>query len=412
MVTLTFYAICGLLLLFFLESYGYNVWKIEQSRCLQLRSQGVRNSQNIFRLSQTSTETRQDLQKIEIPSSQNEIQNIFNRIIDQGTNLFPVWVLSFSLLGFYFPHLFKWFVPFITPALMFTMLGMGMTLTIGDFKRVLHSWPYILVGFFAQYIIMPLTAYTVTKLFPLDVDIASGLILVGCAPGGTASNLVTLIARGDIPLSILMTTVSTVAAVFMTPLLVTKIIGKSIQLNSMDLVYSTMNVVLLPVLLGLFINTNFSSLAAKVSQFTPFLSVLLVACICGSISSLNHSILQKINGIQLITSIVLLHAMGFFAGYLFAKFFKANENQARTIRYRTRAFYPKISNLDSIFSIETGMQNSALAVVLAKHFPNPILSALPGAISATCHSLLGSILAALWRKYDNRKSKQKELPSV
>lgn len=299
--------------------------------------------------------------------------------LEKANNLFPLWVLSASLLGFAYPATLTWFVPYITPALTLTMIGMGMTLTLADFSRVLASWPYVLLGFVAQYLIMPLSAVFSAKFFNLPPDIASGLILVGCAPGGTASNLVTLIAKADLALSILMTTASTMAAVFMTPLLVTKYAGSIVAVKSADLVLSTLQVVLLPVVLGLFLNTKYPATSKRVSSVTPSLSVLLVALICGSISASNSHILRSINSLNLILSIVLLHSLGFGIGYVFAHAFRSGEERARTI------------------SIETGMQNSALAVVLAQHFPNPAMSALPGAISATCHSIIGSLLAAFWR---------------
>lgn len=315
-------------------------------------------------------------------------------LLEQATNLFPIWVFLFSAVGFWQPQLLQWFLPFVTPALTLTMIGMGMTLAIADFQRVAYSWQYVLLGFLAQYLIMPLSAYFSAKLFNLPPDIASGLILVGCAPGGTASNLVTLIAQADLALSILMTTASTVAAVFMTPFLVTRLAGGYVNIRSADLVISTLNVVLLPVLLGLFLNTNNPKLCQKVSTVTPSISVLLVSLICGSISASNSKIIHLINGWQLVGAIALLHSLGFAFGYLAARLLNAGEQRARTI------------------SIETGMQNSALAVVLAQHFPNPQMSSLPGAISATCHSVIGSILAAYWRWSSSRACQPKKQQSA
>jgi bile acid:Na+ symporter, BASS family len=320
----------------------------------------------------------------------NHVENKISikQLLNKFCNLFPLWVLSFSLMGFKFPTTLKWFLPFVTPALTITMVGMGMTLTLQDFKHVLKSWKFVLVGFVAQYLIMPCSAFLSAKIFNLPPDLASGLILVGCAPGGTASNLVTLIAKADLALSILMTMASTIAAVFMTPFLVTKLAGSFIQVKSSELVFSTCNVVLLPVLFGLFFNTKFPKASSAVSDYTPAMSVILVAMICGSISASNSHVVKYINGFQLILATILLHVLGFSVGYLFSKYlFQANEEQARTI------------------SIETGMQNSALAVVLAqKHFPNPMLSSLPGAISATCHSLIGSLLAAIWRSQNTKSN--------
>mmetsp|Transcript_8812 Transcript_8812/g.14667 ORF Transcript_8812/g.14667 Transcript_8812/m.14667 type:complete len:410 (-) Transcript_8812:855-2084(-) len=301
-------------------------------------------------------------------------------VLNTGTNLFPFWVLSFSILGFYRPSIFLWFVPYVTAALTLTMICMGMTLTLNDFNDVASSWRLVLLGFVAQYSIMPFSAALLSKAFALKSELASGLILVGCAPGGTASNLVTMIAEADLALSIMMTAASTVAAVVMTPLMVTRLAGSYVTIQASDLVKSTLSVVLLPVALGLLLNTNYPRVCTSVAGYTPFLSVLLVALICGSISASNSAIVNGVLSLKLIAAIISLHSMGFGVGYLFAKLCRAEDSQARTI------------------SIETGMQNSALAVVLARHFPNPQLCALPGALSATCHSIIGSILAALWRR--------------
>jgi len=299
--------------------------------------------------------------------------------LEAATNAFPLWVLASSIGGWLKPSLFQWFSPYVTQALAATMLFMGMTLTVNDFKRVAMMPQWVLFGFIAQFSIMPLASAASAKLWGLCPDLASGLILVGCAPGGTASNLVSLIAKADVALSVLMTMCSTVAAVVMTPLLTAKLAGGYVQIKASELVMSTLNVVLLPTTLGLVLNSAAPSVTKKVAEVTPFLSVLFVSAICGCISASNSGTAIKTIGLRLLGAILTLHSVGFALGYFFSKNLGATESRARTI------------------SIETGMQNSALAVVLAKHFPNPALSSLPGAISATVHSIIGSILASYWR---------------
>jgi bile acid:Na+ symporter, BASS family len=252
--------------------------------------------------------------------------------LNAATNLFPAWVLGFSMLGYKHPTSLKWFNPFITQALTLTMVGMGMTLSLEDFKNVLKSWRYVLVGFLAQYTVMPLASLFSARLFNLSPELTMGLILVGCAPGGTASNLVTMIAKADVALSILMTTTSTFAAVFMTPLLIMKLGERLVSIRPMDLVASAMNVVLFPVIFGLILNTRFPILCQQLSQITPFLSVLLVALICGSVSAANSHVLVHANGLKLLGAVLCLHTIGFGVGYLFAKLFRADEEQSRTIR--------------------------------------------------------------------------------
>ena len=305
----------------------------------------------------------------------------FDKVLSTITNLFPLWVISFSILGFQRPHWFLWFKKYITPALAATMLGMGMSLTVEDFVRVFKTPQYVAIGFLAQYSIMPLAAAGISRVLQLGPELAAGLILVGCAPGGTASNLVTMIAGADIALSVLMTAVSTVAAVFMTPLLTSWLAGSYVAIKASDLVLSTLQVVLAPVLAGLAINTFAPKVSQSVSRFTPILSVLLVSTICGTISASNKGVAIGMSAFKLIGGIVALHSFGFVLGYLAAIITGAGETRARTI------------------SIETGMQNSALAVVLAQHFPNPVLSSLPGALSATVHSVMGSLAAGYWRTH-------------
>ena len=314
-------------------------------------------------------------------SATSSFDSKFTKLLSTVTNLFPLWVISFSILGYQRPHWFLWFKKYITPALAATMLGMGMSLTVEDFVRVFKTPQYVAIGFLAQYSIMPLAAAGISRVLQLGPELAAGLILVGCAPGGTASNLVTLIAGADIALSVLMTAVSTVAAVVMTPLLTSWLAGSYVTIKASDLVLSTLQVVLAPVLGGLAINTFAPKVSKAVSRYTPIFSVLLVSTICGTISASNKGVALGMSAFKLVGGIVALHSLGFVLGYLAAYFTGAGETRARTI------------------SIETGMQNSALAVVLAQHFPNPVLSSLPGALSATVHSVLGSLAAGYWRSH-------------
>jgi len=301
-----------------------------------------------------------------------------DQFIDILTNAFPLWVFTFSVLGFRYPDMFRWFSPYIKVALGMTMTGMGMTLSLDDFKQV--DPKYITIGFLAQYTIMPFAAKFFSSLFSLSPDFSAGLILVGCAPGGTASNLVTLIGNCDVALSVLMTTFSTLAAFIMTPLMTSKLAGSFVQVRAYELVSSCLEVVLGPIFLGVGLNFKFPSFCRRVSRVTPLLSVVLVAMICATVSASNSGIPMGSVGVNLMSAVGCLHVTGFGLGYLIAKYIaRSGERKARTI------------------SIETGMQNSALAVVLAQHFSNPLSCALPGAISATTHSVIGSTLAAFWR---------------
>lgn len=227
--------------------------------------------------------------------------------------------------------------------------------------------------------VMPLSGYLVSKLLGLPSHFAAGLILVGCCPGGTASNIVTYIARGNVALSVVMTAASTFSSVVMTPFLTAKLAGQYIAVDAAGLFKSTLQVVLLPVLVGAFLNQYFQGLVRLVSPLMPPLAVATVAILCGNAIAQSSSVILM-SGRQVVLAVCLLHASGFFFGYALARLLGVDVSAARTI------------------SIEVGMQNSVLGVVLAnKHFGDP-LTAVPCAVSSVCHSIIGSALAGIWRR--------------
>ncbi|GMH46346.1 hypothetical protein TrRE_jg8568, partial [Triparma retinervis] len=284
------------------------------------------------------------------------------------TSLFPFFVLLSALLGYTNPETLTWFSKrdqVITTALGGIMVGMGMTLTTEDFKRVALNPKTVLFGVLCQFLFMPLSALTSSRIFSLPPPLFLGLTLVGCSPGGTASNLVALIARADVALSVLMTAASTVLASFLTPTLTKLICGSVISVDSGALFASTAKVVLLPVAGGMYLNQRFPGLSKSAGRFTPFSSVVLVSLICGSVVAQNAAVISSC-GFTLVKSVLLLHSLGFLLGYLSPLLSGYPPSACRTM------------------SIETGMQNSALAVVLANGMGVPE-AAIPGAVSATCH---------------------------
>lgn len=303
-----------------------------------------------------------------------------HRVASTATSAFPVFVLGAAFLGLYNPSAFTWFRPgFMAPALGITMLGMGLTLTFADFRRVLASPRRIFLGFMLQYTIMPFMAYMVSRYFGIPVDFAVGLCLVGSCPGGTASNVVTYLARADVPLSVAMTTASTLAAVVATPLLTKILLGTIVPVDAVGLLSSTVQVVLLPVMLGAALNQAFPKQVESLAPLAALSAVLLIAFICGSVIAQNAAAVLSA-GPQLLGAVVTLHAGGFLLGYTLAKALGLPERASRTT------------------SIEVGMQNSALGALLAtQHFVGNPLAAVPCAISACTHSVLGSLLASYWR---------------
>ena len=300
--------------------------------------------------------------------------------LERLANAFPFWVAAACGLALVEPRLFGWFNDrLIVTGLGLIMLGMGMTLTLADFARVASRPAAVVAGFVAQFMIMPLAGWGVARALDLPTPFAVGLILVGCCPGGTASNVVTYIARADVALSVTMTTCSTLAAVVLTPLLTQVLAGALVEVDTLGLLVSTLQVVVLPVAAGVALNRLAPAAVKLVLPAAPLASVVVIALVCGSVIGQNAAAVRE-SGPRLLVAIVLMHALGFALGYGFARAFGFPVVAARTI------------------SIETGMQNSGLGVVLArKHFAAEPLTAVPGAISALVHSVLGSLLAARWR---------------
>ena len=266
------------------------------------------------------------------------------------------------------------------------MLGMGLTLRFSDFAAVLKDPKRIALGVFAQFAIMPLLGWGLAKLFQLEAGLALGLILVACCPGGTVSNVICHLARANVPLSVLLTMTSTMAAVFATPWLTRWLAGAWMPVNAWALFQSMLVVVLLPLLLGIAVNTLLGKMRdarkarAWIDSLGPLVSALVVVVIVGCIVAGEKDKIAAAAG-PLFLSVFLLHGFGFFLGYFFAKLAGCGESLRRTI------------------SIEVGMQNSGLGAALAaKHFPQIAMAPVPAAISAVFHSVIGSCLAAWWRK--------------
>jgi len=253
------------------------------------------------------------------------------------------------------------------------------TLTFEDFRRVAQRPGLVALGFVAQFGIMPFLGWSLAHLFRLEPGLAVGLILVSCCPGGTASNVVTYIAGADLALSVLMTMCSTFGAVIMTPTLTHWLAGAYVPVDFWGLLLSTLQVVVAPVLAGLFLNRFLPGIVRAVYPVAPLVSVAAIAMICASIVGSNAEALRR-GAPLLIAAVTLLHVGGFGLGYLFASAFGPPRAVRRTI------------------SIEVGMQNSGLGAVLARsHFAELAAAPLPAAISATMHSIIGSILAVRWR---------------
>ena len=301
--------------------------------------------------------------------------------LERFTTLFPLWTLLGSLLALVHPPLFSWFRgPLITIGLGLIMLGMGLGLAPRDFLRVSRQPGTVTVGLISQFLVMPTLAAAIAVTLQLPAPLAVGLILVGCCPGGTASNVVTLIAKGDVALSVVMTSISTVAAVVLTPRLTDVLASQYVPVDGGLLLLRVLQVVLVPVTCGVLLKQGLPRLASRVEPAMPPIAVVAIVLIVASVVGSQRQLLLE-QGALLLLACLLLHGGGFLLGFLMARMAGASSQAQRSI------------------SIEVGMQNSGLAVVLARSggFASP-LTALPGAISAVVHCLLGSALAALWRR--------------
>ena len=306
-----------------------------------------------------------------------------DNLLTRFANAFPLWVFACSALALWHPPLFTWFSgPWITWGLGVIMLGMGITLTAEDFTRVLQFPSWVAAGVVLQYTVMPLSGWAIANLLALPDAFAVGLILVACCPGGTASNVVSYLARANLALSVTLTTLSTILAVAMTPWLTAQLAGARMPVDAWGLFTSTVQVVLLPVTVGVLLNRFSPQLTAQVVRVSPSVAVIVIALIVASVLGAGR---EKVldAGPRLLAGVVLLHACGFGFGYVLSKLWNRSETVARTV------------------SIEVGMQNSGLGAHLARtHFPAGSGVDIPSAISALTHCMIGSLLAAIWRRID------------
>jgi len=299
------------------------------------------------------------------------------------TAAFP-WIVSlFSLIGLVEPDWVSWFNGFwITLGLGGIMLGMGLTLKAADFIEVFRHPKWVMIGLGLQFIVMPLLGWGLAQLFQLPPMFAVGMILVSCCPGGTASNVIAYLAKAEVALSVSMTAFSTLASIFLTPFLTLQLSGNYLEVPTAGLFYSTLKVVLIPVSMGVLLNQFLPKSISKIVAFAPPVAVFLISLIVGSIVGQGRAIILD-SGLRLLLALICLHLLGFIIGFLVSLFLFKNWSVAKTI------------------SIEVGMQNSGLGVVLAReNFSSPLV-AIPGALSSLVHSLLGSFFVRLFKNKSN-----------
>lgn len=296
-----------------------------------------------------------------------------------------VLVLAGAVLALLFPEQLNILRPQVINYLLgVIMFGMGLTLKLEDFKVVFSRPKDVIIGCLAQFTIMPLLAWLLVRLFSLDEALALGVVLVGCCPGGTASNVIAYLAKGDLALSVGMTGVSTLFAPLLTPLLTWLLAGKSVDVNVLSMFLSILYVVILPIVVGLFVKWLWPRFTEKSVVYLPAISSLAIAFIVMIIVAANAQKLL-VGGFAIVAVVMLHNLCGLGVGYLIASLLRLSPSKRKAI------------------SIEVGMQNSGLASSLATiHFAAYPMASIPGAIFSVWHNISGALVA----RFFARQSKQ------
>lgn len=292
-----------------------------------------------------------------------------------GKNM-AIIVLIVAALSLFFPKSVSFIkTSYVNYLLMIVMFGMGLTLKFEDFKVVFTRPKDIIIGAIAQFTIMPLLAFLLSMIFKLPTELAVGVILVGTCPGGTSSNVMTYLAKGDVALSVGMTSVSTILAPFATPLLTLLYAGQRVNVNAVNMFISIVQVVIIPIGLGFIINRFFHKFTSHIKEILPLISVLAIVSIVAAVVSANSSRLMQV-GYLIIIVVALHNCLGYLLGFIIGKLLRLDNSKCKAI------------------SIEVGMQNSGLATSLAStHFASMPLATIPGAIFSVWHNISGSIVA-------------------
>lgn len=311
-------------------------------------------------------------------------------MIGKITQLFPLWALLFSGIAMVQPTLFVGLKTQIVPLLTIIMLTMGISLAPRDFINVAKHKSAIGIGVILQFSVMPIVALLISLGMGFDRELTVGMVLVGSVAGGTASNVMAYLAKGNVALSISMTAVSTLLGVVLTPLLIELYVGQSVAVPVGEMLISLAKIVLLPVGFGVIINVVARKHIEKLSSILPLISMAAIVIIISIVVALNAENL-KILGPMIAIAVILHNSIGLLAGYFCCRLCGFNETISRTVAF------------------EVGLQNSGLAAALAMKFFTPV-SAVPGTIFSIWHNLSGSLLAGYWAKKGETTSSKQGLP--
>lgn len=300
---------------------------------------------------------------------------------------FALWAIVFAVLAFYFPSEFKIFAPYIPYLLGLVMFGMGITLTFNDFGEVAKHPKSVFIGVVGQFVIMPSIAFVLAKIFDLPPDLAVGVILVGSCPGGTSSNVMTYLAKGNTALSVACTTISTLLSPLLTPTIFYVLASQWLDIDASAMFLSVLKMVLFPIFLGLVVRALFKKVIEQASQTMPLVSVISIVLILAAVVAVSKDKIVE-SGLLIFSVVVLHNCLGYLIGFFSAKLFKLNVIDSKAI------------------AIEVGMQNSGLGAALAAAHFNPI-AAVPSALFSFWHNVSGPVLANIFSnmKDDHKTNK-------
>lgn len=310
------------------------------------------------------------------------------KIVKFITKLFPLWVFLCAATAYLMPEPFKPYAKWIPWLLGVVMLGMGLTMSLDDFKLVLKRPRDVISGVLLRYAIMPLVAFGVSKALGLSPSLAAGLILVGCCPSGTASNVMTFISKGDTALSVTVSSINTILAPVVTPFIFLFLAGTMIPIDASALFNDILKIVLAPIAIGVAINMMAGAAIKKITTFVPLISVVAIIAIITVVIALSAAKLATV-AVMAFVAVVLHNSFGLGLGYGASRGVGMSHRKSKAIAF------------------EIGMENSGLAVALAIAHLDPI-AAVPGAIFSVWHNFSGSLLAGYWAGRDEDLSSEEE----
>jgi len=292
------------------------------------------------------------------------------------TRLFPLWAVLVSIAAYCWPTSFTGIAPHVTTLLTIIMLSMGVTLSVGDFRRVFTRPAPVVAGIVLHYLVMPLAAWVIAKALRMPPDLTAGMVLVGSVASGTASNVMIYLARGDVALSVTISALSTLVGVFATPLLTRLYVDASIAVDVHGMLMSILQIVALPIVVGLIVNHLFGKFVRRIEWVLPLISMVSILLIIAAVVGGTQKSIASVGAVVAL-GVVLHNGIGLLGGYWGGRLLGFDEAVCRTL------------------AIEVGMQNSGLAATLGKLYFAPV-AALPGALFSVWHNLSGSMLAGYW----------------